>query len=198
MIAPLYKLGVFGNAGFIASALLVGLIFGFFLQAGGLADARKLTGQFYLDDFTVLKAMFTAILVAMVGLYWLALVGVLDLDKVYLNPTRLWPMATGGALVGLGFAIGGYCPGTSLVAAVAGKLDGLAFIGGLLAGIAGFALSYGALAGFAKAGDMGPGMTLDRWLGIDPAILVFLIVLMGLAIFWGGTRLEARFTGQKK
>jgi uncharacterized protein len=195
MMAPLFKSGVLGEAGFIVSALIVGLLFGFFLERGGLANAKKLTAQFYLTDWTVLKAMFTAIVVAALGLYGLALVGWLNLDEVYLNPSRLWPMSVGGVLVGIGFAVGGYCPGTSLVAVVTGKLDALAFVGGLFVGIGVFSISYRWLAGFTRAGDLGPGMTLDAWLGVSPAVIVFGIVLLAVFAFWGGSKLEARFGG---
>jgi hypothetical protein len=195
---PLYKTGMFGEAGFVIAALVVGFGFGFFLERGGLANARKLTGQFYLHDFTVLRVMFTAIVVAMLGLLWLALLGWLDLSLVYLNPTRLWPMLVGGLAVGLGFAVGGYCPGTSVAAAVNGKLDAVVFMGGLMAGIAVYAWLFGALpalAAFSQAGDLGPGATLDGWLGLPPAVVAFLVVLMALGAFWGGSKLEARFGG---
>ncbi len=191
---PLFKTGVFGEVGFVISALLVGMGFGFFLERGGLANARKLTRQFYLKDFTVVRVMFTAIVVAMLGIYLMALLGWLKLDLVYLNPARVWPMLVGGALVGIGFSVGGYCPGTSVVASASGKLDGVAFMGGLFAGIFAFALGYGALAGFSKAGDLGPGATLNRWLGIPPGVMVFLVVLLAIGAFWGGAKLEARFT----
>ncbi len=195
MMAPLFKTGVFGEVGFIIAALLIGAAFSFFLEQGGLANARKLTAQFYLTDFTVLRVMFTAIVVAILGLYWLALLGVLDLNLVYLNPTRLWPVMVGGILVGLGFAIGGYCPGTSVPALATGKLDAAAYLGGLLVGIFGFAEFFDSFASFTKAGDLGPGATLDSWLGVSPAVVTFGIVLFALFAFWGGSKLESRFGG---
>jgi hypothetical protein len=190
---PLYKTGVFGEAGFVIAALLIGVGFGFFLERGGLANARKLTAQFYLTDFTVFRVMFTAIVVALLGLLWLALLGVLDLSLVYLNPTRLWPVIVGGTLVGLGFAIGGYCPGTSVPALVTGKLDAAAYLGGLLLGIFGFGELFDTFAAFTRAGDLGPGATLDHWLGVSPAVVAFVVVLIALFAFWGGSKLEARF-----
>jgi hypothetical protein len=190
---PLYKTGALGEVGFVVSALVVGAAFGWFLERGGLANPRKLTAQFYLEDFTVLQAMFTAIVVAMLGLYGLALVGVLDLDLVYLNPTFVWPMTTGGVLVGLGFAIGGYCPGTSVVAAATGRLDALAFIGGILAGVSLYAALSAGLAGFARAGEVAAPATLDAWLGVGAGTVVFAIALMAVGVFW----LVSRFTGKE-
>ena len=183
MIAPLFKTGVFGDVGFVIAAVAVGFGFGFALERGGLADARKLTAQFYLRDFTVLQAMFTAIVVAMLGIFALALVGVLDLNLLYIAPTRVWPMIVGATLVGLGFAIGGYCPGTTLVAAAAGKLDAVAFLVGALLGITVFAELAGVLAEFARSGTLAAPATLDSWLGVNPGIIVLLIVIMAAVVF---------------
>jgi uncharacterized protein len=193
MIAPFYKMGAFGYWGFVVSALVVGFGFGFFIERGGLGDARKLTGQFYLRDFTVLRVMFSAIVVAMLGILSLSLLGVLDLREVYINPAFVWPMIVGGLLVGLGFAIGGYCPGTSLVAAVNGKIDGLVFMVGLLLGIFLFGELYNSLAGFTRSGALAPPATLDSWLGVSPATVGLIVVAMALFAFWGGGKLEARF-----
>jgi hypothetical protein len=100
-------LGLDGAAA-LAAGLLLGVAFGFFLERGGLGDPRKLTGLFYLRDFTMLKVMFTAIAVAAAGVGALAVVGILDLDALAIQPTYLWPQVVGGAILGAGFAIGGY------------------------------------------------------------------------------------------
>jgi hypothetical protein len=192
-MAPLFKTGVIGELGFVIAALLVGFGFGFFLEQGGLANARKLTRQFYLSDFTVLRVMFTAIVVAMLGLYGLALLGWLDMGLLYLNPTYTWPMIAGGLLVGLGFAVGGYCPGTGVVAAITGRLDGIAFLGGAFLGVFVFAELYELLEPFALSGFLGRDVTLDGWLGLQPGVIVLLVVLMAIGAFWGSGKLEARF-----
>jgi len=89
-------------------ALLVGVVFGFLLERGGLSDPKKLTGLFYLKDFTMLKVMFTAIAVGAAGMGVLLVLGVLDLDAVAVQPTYLWPQIVGGLVLGVGFALGGY------------------------------------------------------------------------------------------
>jgi len=89
-------------------ALVAGLLFGFFLERAGLGSARKLTAIFYLQDFAVLRVMFTAVIVGAVGLLLLERVGLLDADLLAIPPTYLWPQAAGGFLIGLGFVIGGY------------------------------------------------------------------------------------------
>jgi len=121
-------------------AVAIGFAFGFVLERAGLGSARKLAGQFYFTDFTVMKVMMTAIAVAMAGSFWLARVGVIDLANVYVPETSLAAQLAGGAIFGLGFLIAGLCPGTSCVAAASGRGDGLAVVGGMFAGtfIAGF------------------------------------------------------------
>ena len=92
----------------LLAGLLLGVAFGFLLERGGLGDPAKLTGLFYLRDFTMLKVMFTAIAVAAGGIGALAAAGVLDLEALAIQPTYLWPQIVGGAILGAGFAIGGY------------------------------------------------------------------------------------------
>ena len=135
---PLSETGALGPPGVLLTAPVVGFAFGWFLERGGLGDARKLTGQFYLNDLTVFKVLFSALLTAMLGAYWLDRIGLLDLDLVYLPETWVLPQAVGGALFGVGFVMGGLCPGTSCVAAAAGRLDGLGVVGGMLVGVASF------------------------------------------------------------
>src|SRR4051794_20925526 len=108
------------------AAILIGIAFGFTLERAGLGSARKLTGQFYFTDFTVFKVMFSGIVVAMLGAFWLAHFGVLDLSRVYVPETFLLPQLIGGIVFGIGFVIAGLCPGTSCVAAATGRGDGLA------------------------------------------------------------------------
>src|SRR4029077_10301062 len=118
------------------------------LERGGLGSARKLAGQFYLADLTVFKVLFSALVTAMLGAFWLDRLGVLDLNLVYLPPTFVLPQAAGGVLFGAGFLIAGLCPGTSCVAAAAGRLDGVGVIAGMLLGIAAFNAGFDRLAVF--------------------------------------------------
>ena len=96
------------GAGGLAIGLLAGVAFGFILERGGLGDPKKLTGLFYLEDLTMLKVMFAAIAVAAAGIGALSLLGVLDLSRIAVQPTYLWPQAVGGLILGVGFALGGY------------------------------------------------------------------------------------------
>src|SRR5512144_1732104 len=109
---------------------LIGFGFGFTLEMSGFGNSQKLAAQFYFKDLTVLKVMFTAIIVAMVLTFTMAGLGVLDFNQVWVNPTYIWSGVLGGLIMGVGFIIGGFCPTTSLAAASTGKIDGIFFVGG--------------------------------------------------------------------
>ena len=95
---------------------LIGFAFGFVLESAGFGNSKKLAAQFYFKDMTVLKVMFGAIVTAMVLLFITVGLGILDFNLVWVNPTYLASGILGGLIMGVGFIIGGFCPGTSLVA----------------------------------------------------------------------------------
>ena len=134
-MAPFYEFGRFGDSASLVVAVLLGIAFGWVLERGGMGNARKLAGQFYFTDLSVLKLMFSAILTAMLGLFWLSWAGLLDLSRVYVPETFIVPQIVGGLIFGVGFATGGLCPGTSCVAAATGRRDGIALVLGMLAGV---------------------------------------------------------------
>lgn len=192
MNAPFYKFGLFGDEFSLVVAFAVGIGFGFSLERAGFGSARKLTAQFYLTDLAVFKVMFTAIVTAMLGLFYLSWGGFLDLSLVYLTPTYLWPQIVGGLLLGFGFVIGGYCPGTSLVAAVTGRIDGLVFVLGVIFGVFAFGESYPLTKDFYVSGNMGT-VTLPQLLHLPYGLVVLLVVLMALGGFAGAGWVERRF-----
>ena len=89
MNAPFFKFGMFGEEVGLVLAFAIGIGFGFALERAGFGSAKKLVSQFYLDDLAVFKVMFTAIVTAMLGVTYLAWMGVLDLSLVFVNPTYL-------------------------------------------------------------------------------------------------------------
>lgn len=107
MNAPLSDFAAFGARGAVIAAIAIGLAFGWTLERAGLGSARKLAAQFYLADLTVFKVMFSAIVTAMLGAYWLGRLGILDLSRVYVPETYLLPQLVGGLLFGAGFVISG-------------------------------------------------------------------------------------------
>ncbi|MCS7010368.1 MAG: YeeE/YedE family protein, partial [Anaerolineales bacterium] len=114
---------------------VIGFFFGYILESSGFGNSRKLAAQFYFRELTVLKVMFGAIVTAMVLLFTMIGLGLVDYNLVYVNPTYLSSGILGGLIMGVGFILGGFCPGTSLVATATGKLDGLFFLLGGLVGI---------------------------------------------------------------
>jgi hypothetical protein len=192
LMAPYYKYGAFGEEAGLFAAFLIGIGFGFFLERAGFGSARKLVSQFYLDDLAVFKVMFTAIVTAMLGVTYLAWFGWLDLGQVYLVPTFLGAQVVGGLLLGAGFVIGGYCPGTSVAALATGKLDALVYALGIAAGTVVFAEAFPWLGGLYEWGGMGT-LTLPKVFHLPHGLVVFGVVLMALGGFWGATKLEQVF-----
>lgn len=177
------------------AAFVIGSAFGFFLEQGGFGNARKLALTFYLRDMTVVKVMFSAIVTAMLGMVLLAQLGALDLERVWLNPTYLWPGIVGGVIMGFGFAIGGYCPGTAVVGAATLKVDAFFNIGGALLGMWAFGELYPqpAVTRFYQSGFLGERATLPGYFGLPYGMVAFLVVLMALAFFLASEWLERRF-----
>ncbi len=164
-------------------AVVFGLFFGLSLERGGLGNPHKLTGVFYFRDFTVPKVMFTAIVIAAIGLYLLADLHLLDMERVYIIPTFFWPQLVGGALFGAGFVISGYCPGTAVVGMASGRLDALVTIIGVGAGSLLFAVLFPYLEGFYLSTDMGTP-TLPEFAGVNHwVIIVPLIAFAGVMFF---------------
>jgi hypothetical protein len=192
MMAPFFKYGVFGDEASLLLAFLIGIGFGFFLERAGFGSARKLVSQFYLNDLAVFKVMFTAIVTAMLGVTYLGWIGWLDLSLVYLVPTHLAPQVVGGLILGVGFVIGGYCPGTSVAATATGRLDGLIYVFGIFAGMFAFAELYPLLKGFYLSGD-GVGLTVPGTFGLPYGVVVFAVVLMAVGGFYGAGLLEKKF-----
>lgn len=173
-------------------AFLIGIGFGFVLETNGFSSSRRLAGMFYGYDTTVLKVFFTAAITAAVGLLFMSLFNWIDLSYIYINPTYLWSTLGGGVVMGAGFIMGGYCPGTSFCAASIGKLDGLAFIGGMLIGVLIFAEGFPIWQNFYEAKFMGAPL-LSEVLGASRGVLTFLIILVALGMFWVGEWAEKKF-----
>ena len=195
MMTPFYKYGFFGDEVSLVLAFVLGLGFGFFLERAGFGSARKLAAQFYLYDMSVFKVMFTAIVTAMLGVTYLGWIGWLDLDLVYLVPTHLGPQILGGLVLGVGFVIGGYCPGTSLAALATGRLDGVLYALGIFAGTLVYAEVYPSIKEFVNSGAMGP-VTLPEIFELPWGLVVFAVVVIAVVGFWGATLVERRF-GEK-
>ena len=170
-------------------ALLIGIGFGFILESAGFSSAKKLVGLFYGYDFTVLRVFFTAGVTAMVGIVVMNHFHLIDMSIIYINPLFLWSAIIGGLIMGLGFVIGGYCPGTSICAAAIGKKDGMFFILGAAIGILIFIEGYPLFEGIYKAAYLGMPQLSDTF-GIPNSIFTFVFILIAIGAFTIATKFE--------
>jgi len=173
--------------------LLIGMGFGAALEMSGFGDSRKLAAQFYLKDMTVLKVMFTGIIVAMVLIFAFSSIGFLDFARVYVNPTYLVPGIIGGIIMGFGFIIGGFCPGTSIVALSTLKVDGFFFAGGVAVGAFLFGETLSIFQGFHNSTFMGR-FILPELFGVSTGVIVFIVILMALTMFYWAEIAEKFFS----
>ncbi len=197
MNAPFYKFDLISFEFSLIVAFVIGISFGFFLERGGLGSSRKLAAQFYLSDLTVFKVMFTAIITAMLGLFWLSWLGLVDLSMIYVNPTYILPQLVGGLIFGVGFVTGGLCPGTSCVATATGKIDGLVLLFGILFGIFLFGETFDYFYNFLYSTSMGQ-ITLPQLLNIPYGLVVLFVVAFAIAGFVGAGVIENKFAKKTK
>lgn len=172
-------------------AFFIGLFFGAILEQAGFSSSRRLVGLFYGYDFTVLRVFFTAGAVAMIGIFLFETLGLIDMSAVYINPTYLWSAVVGGLIMGLGFVVGGYCPGTSVCAASIGKIDAIVFILGAIVGVLVFAEGYKIFEPLYKSSFLGSPRIFET-LNISQQVFAFLLVIMALAAFYFTNFIENR------
>jgi rhodanese-related sulfurtransferase len=172
-------------------ALILGIAFGFVLEQAGFSSSRRLAGVFYGYDFTVLRVFFTAAVTAMSGVLLLGYFGLLDVEAIYINPTWLWPAIVGGAIMGVGFVVGGYCPGTSVCAAAIGKVDAMFFVGGGLLGVFAFAEMFPLYKTFFNSSALGPVKVFDS-LGISGGLFAFILIAVAVLAFSVTTMIERK------
>lgn len=172
-------------------AFIIGIGFGWVLESSGFSSSKKLAGLFYGYDTVVLKVFFTAGLTAMIGLLFMSLFGWIDLDLVYINPTYLTSAVVGGLIMGLGFIMGGFCPGTSMCAAAIGKIDAMVFIGGLFIGVLIFTEGYPLIEKMYMANFKGYPR-LSEVFNISDGLMALLFIVMALAAFWLAERFEKK------
>lgn len=187
-MAPLVPT-ILSNEFSLVIALIAGIGFGFTLEQAGFSSTKKLVGLFYGYDFTVLKVFFTAGVTAMIGVLLLGHWGMLDLSLIYINPTFLWSALVGGAIMGLGFIIGGFCPGTSVCAAAIGKLDALAFVFGGMIGVFAFAEGYPIFQDIFVAENWGP-VLINEQLGMSKLVFAVLLSAIAFGTFYATGRIE--------
>ncbi|MGE5351611.1 MAG: YeeE/YedE thiosulfate transporter family protein [Acidobacteriota bacterium] len=186
-----------GNELNLVAALFIGMLFGAILEQAGFSTSKKLVGLFYGYDFTVLRVFFTAGVVSMIGVIAFDHFGILDMSLTYINPTFLYSAIVGGVIMGLGFVIGGFCPGTSLCAMAIGKIDAMIFVAGSFLGVLVFAEGYPMFEGLYKAQNWGSPQIFNT-LNMSQGLFAFLLTAIALFAFWVTSIIENRVNGIKK
>jgi len=178
-----------GKLGPYLVSLLIGVAFGVVLELAGFGNSTKLAAQFYFRDMTVLKVMFTGIVTAALLIFLSSALGFLDFSKIYVNQTFLWPGIVGGLVMGVGFVIGGYCPGTSAVSAASLKLDGMAFLGGTVVGAGLFGETVQSYSRFWSS-SYTERILVSDWLGWSVGATVVGVTVMAIAMFYAAEKTE--------
>lgn len=173
-------------------ALLIGIGFGFALEQAGFSSSRKLAGMFYGYDTTVIKVFFTASIVALVGSQILSYLGLLNLNLVFVNEFYVYASIVGGIIMGAGFIMGGFCPGTGLSALSIGKIDAMVFFAGALTGAFLFAETFPFIQDLANGSYKGP-VKVNEALGMSPGLFTFLLIAAAVLMFWIAEMAEKRF-----
>jgi hypothetical protein len=173
-------------------AFLIGTGFGISLEQAGFSSSRKLAGMFYGYDTTVIKVFFTAAIVALIGSQFLSFFGLLDLTKVFVNEYYVAASIVGGIIMGAGFIMGGFCPGTGLSAMSIGKIDAMVFFTGGLTGAFLFAETYPFIQTLANSSYRGP-VKINEVFGISPGLFSFLLIIAAIFMFWLAEAAEKRF-----
>jgi len=173
-------------------ALLIGTGFGFALEQAGFSSSRKLAGMFYGYDTTVIKVFFTAAIVALIGSQLLSYLGLLNLNLVFVNEFYVTSSIVGGVIMGAGFIMGGFCPGTGLSALSIGKIDAMIFFVGGLTGAFLFAETDPSIQDLANQSYRGP-VKVNEVFGISPGLFAFLLIIAAIVMFWIAELAEKRF-----
>ncbi len=182
-MGPLIPNGILSYEWNIIIAVLIGLAFGFILEASGFSSSRKLAGVFYGYDFAVLKVFFTAALVSVIGLYYMDYLGWINMSMLYVHPTYLWAAIVGGAIMGIGFVAGGFCPGTSICAVAIGKLDAWVYVLGIMIGILVFSEAFGTFENIYNDTNLG-NITLVDSLGLPASWIILAVTVIALITFF--------------
>ncbi len=182
----------FGKLIGYAVFFLIGAGFGASLEVAGFGDSRRLAAQFYFKDMTVLKTMFTGIVVACILIFFSSSLGWLDFAQIAVNQTYLWSGIVGGLIMGVGFVIGGYCPGTSVVSAASFKVDGIVFFAGTVIGASVFGETVSCVYDFWNS-SFTDRFLLSDLLGWSLGATVVGVTVMALCMFYAAEKCEEYF-----
>jgi len=178
-------------------ALVIGIFFGMILESAGFSSSRKLAGVFYGYDFVVLRVFFTAAITAAIGLVYFDYLGWLDLTKIFVNPLFLGSTIVGGVIMGFGFVVGGFCPGTSVCAAAVGKIDAWIFMGGILIGAFIFDFAYPLYNKFYESGNYGSAKLNDA-IGMSQNWFILIFAMFAVIAFIATAMIEKKVSDKSQ
>lgn len=162
----------------LALGLITGIVFGVLLQKGRVAKFRVIVGQFLLRDWTVVKIMGTAVVVGAIGIYALLPT---DAVALHLKPLVWFGIVVGGICFGVGMALFGYCPGTSVAACGEGRRDAMVGVLGMLLGAGTYVAFYPQISGLLKMWGEAGKITLPEWTGTSPWLWIAVLVVVLLS-----------------
>lgn len=125
----------------ILLALVIGGAFGFVLDRVGASNPALIGRMLNLTNLNLMKAILLAIGTGSVLMFGGQMIGLVDVGHMSVKSAELG-VFLGGLLLGAGWALAGYCPGTGVVAAASGRKDALFFIAGGLLGAVAYMVSY--------------------------------------------------------
>ena len=196
-MGPLFPLGIINDEFNMLIGFFIGIGFGFLLEAAGFTNTRKLAGVFYGYDFVVLKVFFSAAITAAIGLFLMNHYGLIDINAVFYPKTFWIPTFIGGGIMAFGFLIGGFCPGTSVCAAVTGKIDAMVFVLGAFIGIFGYAFTYESLwENLRGMGKMGK-VNIAEWMGISDGLFILLMTIVAAITFFAVSVIQKKVTAKR-
>lgn len=160
--------------------LVTGILFGFLLQKGNVLRYDRQVGALRLMDMTIVKFMFSTVLVSMIGVYILK---DLDLIALAIKPTNLGGNILGGLIFGAGWGLLGYCPGTSLGALGEGRWDAVWGIAGMIAGAGLYAEVYPFMKSTVLTWGAYGELTLPSAIGINHWIVIGALLVGAFFLF---------------
>ncbi len=191
MNGTFFSSGLLNTPAGLTAALLIGAVFGLILEQAGFASSRRLTGVFYLRDMTVVKVMFMAVVTTLIGYQYVVAAGWLAPSDIYILETWWGAQIAGGLLFGVGFVMGGFCPGTALAGLASLKGDAAVFLVGTILGSVLFNEAFPVVRPLYEGFHAGP-VSLAGVLGLSMRAWALLFTLAAVAVFAVSTVVERR------